>query len=127
VRSGEFIAVMIRNRTGWETAIASPRIGEVGRLRRVGFASFAPILDLRPFAWVIATFQPSLFARQESIHLKQINFRTDVASSPLHRSHAYVVMPPCRQQVSSQGGEVIAVTKVTVNQVVPRAGVVKGT
>jgi hypothetical protein len=27
----------------------------------------------------------------------------------------------------SQGGEVIAVNKVTVNQVVPRAGVVKGT
>jgi hypothetical protein len=31
------------------------------------------------------------------------------------------------KKLQSQGGEVIAVTKVTVNQVVPRAGVVKGT
>jgi len=50
LRSGAFIAVMIRKRTGWEIAIPSFSIGEVGRLCRVGFASFAPILDLRPFA-----------------------------------------------------------------------------
>jgi hypothetical protein len=68
LRLGEFIAVMILRRSGWETAIARPTSGDVGRLCLVGFGSFAAVLDLRRFAWVAGTSQPSLFVRLELIH-----------------------------------------------------------
>jgi hypothetical protein len=83
---------------------------------------------LRAFAWVTATFQPSLFDRHSLIHFKEINFRSDDASSLLHRSHAFASDSALETKGFDPDGRegVIEVTKVTVNQVVPSAGIVKG-